>query len=164
MKRALAYAIAAATVAVNLLMQPLLMARAPMTLIPGLADFYPAWNRGVSFSLFTQNSEMGRTLLMAVLALISAAVALMAWRAENRLSAIAYGLILGGALGNLIDRARFGGAVFDFLSLHLGATPLFICNLPDIAISAGVVLLFVEALLVSKAGAVDSGPPSPHAR
>jgi signal peptidase II len=144
LKRALAYAIAAATVAVNLLMQPLLMARAPMTLIPGLADFYPAWNRGVSFSLFTQNSEMGRTLLMAVLALISAAVALMAWRAENRLSAIAYGLILGGALGNLIDRARFGGAVFDFLSLHLGATPLFICNLPDIAISAGVVLLFAE--------------------
>jgi signal peptidase II len=146
LNRALAFVVAAVTVAANLLAQPLLMTRAPMTLIAGLADFEPAWNRGVSFSLFTQNSDTGRYLLMAALAAISAVVAVMAWRAAHRLSAFAYGLILGGALGNLIDRARFG-AVFDFLSLHLGSRPLFICNWPDIAISAGVVLLFAEALL-----------------
>ena len=66
------------------------------------------------------------------------------------MSALAYGLVLGGALGNLVDRFRFH-AVFDFLSLHLGTVLLFVCNLPDIVISAGVVLLFVEALLYSKA-------------
>ena len=115
-------------------------------IIPGLADFQPAWNHGVSFSLFTQNSETGRYILIAVLAVISAAVAVMAWKAAHRLSAIAYGLVLAGALGNLVDRVRFG-AVFDFLFLHLGRTPLFVCNLPDIAISAGVLLLFAEALL-----------------
>ncbi len=123
-----------------------------MVLIPGLADFVPAWNRGVSFSLFAQDSETGCTVLIAVLAIISAWVAVMAWRAENRLSAIAYGLILGGALANLIDRARFC-AVFDFLFLHLGNMPLFVCNLPDIAISAGVLLLAVEALWTPKKSA-----------
>lgn len=79
----------------------------------------------------------------------------MGWRAEHKLAAIGYGLILGGALGNLIDRARFG-AVFDFLFLHLGSMPLFVCNLPDIAISAGVVLLLVEIVLSgNKRGARD---------
>jgi signal peptidase II len=155
LNRALAFIIAALTVAANLLAQPLLITRAPMTLIPGLADFEPAWNRGVSFSLFTQNSDTGRYLLMAALAAISAVVAVMAWRAAHRLSAFAYGLILGGALGNLIDRARFG-AVFDFLSLHLGSRPLFICNWPDIAISAGVVLLFADAALEAKRPKADS--------
>jgi signal peptidase II len=150
LKRALGFGIAAAAVAANLLAQPLLMRLRPAAIIPGLADFEPAWNHGVSFGLLIQNSDTGRYVLMAVLAAISAAVAAMAWRATARLSVIAYGLILGGALGNLIDRVRFEGAVFDFLFLHLGRTPLFVCNLPDIAISAGVVLLFAEALLEAR--------------
>jgi signal peptidase II len=145
--RAWAFGVAAVTLAALVAAQPLLLNRPPALLIPGLADFRPAWNRGVSFSLFTQDSQTGRILLMAALALLSAGVAFYAWRASSRLNAIAFGLILGGALGNLIDRARFEGAVFDFLFLHVGRWPLFVCNLPDIAISAGVVLLFVEALL-----------------
>ena len=145
MKRALAFGIAAVTLAVLLVAQPLLLSRAPAILIPGLAEFRPAWNRGVSFSLFTQDSATGRILLMAALSALSLGVAVFAWRATSRLNAAAYGLLLGGALGNLIDRARFDGAVFDFLYLHLGGLPLFICNLPDIAISAGVVLLLAEA-------------------
>ena len=145
--RVWAFGVAAVTLAALVAAQPLLLNRPPALLIPGLADFRPAWNRGVSFSLFTQDSQTGRMMLMAALALLSAGVAFYAWRATSRLNAIAFGLILGGALGNLIDRARFEGAVFDFLFLHLGAMPLFVCNLPDIAISAGVVLLFVEALL-----------------
>ena len=148
--RALAFAIAAAGLGACVAAQPLLIAHAPATLIPGLADFRPAWNRGVSFSLFTQSSETGRYLLMAALAVISAGVAFAAWRATSRLQAAAYGLILAGALGNLIDRVRFEGAVFDFLYLHLGSTPLFVCNLPDIAISAGVVLLLADAMLASR--------------
>ena len=138
---------AAAALAACLAAQPLLLGLPPTILIPGLADFRPAWNRGVSFSLFTQDSDTGRYLLMAAIAAISAGVAVAVWRASTRLPAVAYGLVLGGALGNLGDRARFSGAVFDFLSLHLGAMPLFICNLPDIAISAGVVLLLADSFL-----------------
>ena len=145
--RPLAFGLAVATLIANLAVQPLLMHLHPATLIPGLADFYPAWNRGVSFSLFTQDSQTGRIMLIMVLVVLSAGLAVAAWRwSTNRLSAIAYGLALGGALGNLADRMRFSGAVFDFLSLHLGSLSLFICNLPDIAISAGFVLLVAESL------------------
>jgi len=133
----------------NWAVQPLLMASAPAVIIPGLADFRPAWNSGVSFSLFSQESDMGRYLLMGLTAVISASFAFAAWRAATKLTALACGLILGGALGNLIDRARFG-AVFDFLSLHLGSWPLFVCNLPDIAISLGFVLLLAGAILEAR--------------
>jgi len=123
-----------------------------ITLIPGLADFHRAWNHGVSFSLLTQNSDSGRWLLMGFLLVIIAFVSVLSWKAPTRLSAAGYGLILGGALGNLIDRALYG-AVFDFLYLHLGATPLFVCNFADIAISAGVVLLLLESFLPNKGAA-----------
>ena len=148
--RALGLGTAAAAFAAEWAAQPFLMAWPPGVIIPGLADFRPAWNRGVSFSLFTQDGDTGRYVLMAAIAAISAGVVVAIWRASSRLSTVAYGLVLGGALGNLVDRFRFH-AVFDFLSLHLGTVLLFVCNLPDIVISAGVVLLFVEALLYSKA-------------
>jgi signal peptidase II len=118
-----------------------------MRLIPGLADFIPAWNRGVSFGLFTQNSDTGRYLLMALLFVIVTGVLILAWHAQSRLIAAGFGLVLGGALGNLLDRALYGGGVFDFLAMHLGNMPLFVCNLADIAISAGVILLAADALL-----------------
>lgn len=147
MKR-LAFGAALAALALNLIVEHWLMA-APSgaVILPGLADFHHAWNRGVSFSLLTQDNDTGRYLLMALLAAISAGVAALAWRATHALSALGYGLILGGALGNLLDRAIYG-AVFDFLFLHLGAMPLFVCNFADIAISAGVVALLLESLLV----------------
>ena len=83
---------------------------------------------------------------MALLAVISAVVAVLMWRASSRLAAMGFALILGGALGNLRDRVLNDGAVFDFLALHLGPTPLFVCNLPDIFISAGVVLVMLDSL------------------
>jgi len=143
----LAFGAALAALALNLIVEHWLMA-APSgaVVVPGLADFHHAWNRGVSFSLLTQDSNTGRWLLMALLAIISIGVGFLAWRATHRLSALGYGLILGGALGNLLDRAVHG-AVFDFLFLHLGAMPLFVCNFADIAISAGVVALVLESLL-----------------
>jgi len=123
-------------------------------LIPGLADFSPTFNRGVSFSLFAQSSDTGRYFLIGVLAAISIAVAVMAWRAATALTAAGFGLVLGGALGNLWDRV-FYGAVFDFLAVHFGNLPLFVCNFADIAISVGVVLLFLDSLLRKPTGARD---------
>ena len=65
-----------------------------------------------------------------------------------------YGLIVGGAMGNLVGRA-IHGAVFDYLFLHLGRMPLFVCNFPDIAISAGVLLLIAESLLTRQEPLAD---------
>ena len=114
-------------------------------LIPGLADFRPAFNRGVSFSLLTQDSVTGCHRLIGLLMVIVTGVAVMAWRAATPLASIGFGLILGGALGNLCDRLLYC-AVFDFLSLHLGNLPLFVCNFADIGISAGVLLLILDSL------------------
>ena len=151
--RLLAFGLAAATLAANLLVQLPLTHLPPAIIIPGLADFHPIWNRGVSFGLFAQDSDTGRTLLMAALAVLSAGVAVAAWRLSvSRLSATAYGVVLGGALGNLADRVRFHGAVFDYLFLHLGAVSLFVCNFSDIAISGGFALLLADGLLAERRG------------
>ena len=144
--RGIAAASALGAFLLNLLIEHALLTLPPQrVLVPGLADLHQAWNRGVSFSLFWQSGNKGGYVLMAALALLAALVGVLAWRATTRLSAAGFGLVMGGALGNLLDRARHG-AVFDYLSLHLGATPLFICNFSDIAISAGVVLLAWDAL------------------
>jgi signal peptidase II len=143
--RALAACLAVAMFAMNLLFQHLLMNMTGRSLIAGFADFSPAWNNGVSFGLFAQSTDTGCYLLIAALTVISIAVAVMAWRAPNFLAAASFGLVLGGALGNLWDRGRYC-AVFDYLSLHLGNVPLFVCNFSDIAISAGVLLLVVDSL------------------
>jgi len=147
--RALGISLALLSLAANIAFQHVVMntGMARAVLVPGLADFRPAWNNGVSFSLFAQDTATGRYLLIALLSVITAVVLAMMWRATSRLSSAGLGLIAGGALGNLLDRIRYEGAVFDFLSLHLGRMPLFVCNLPDIFISAGVVLLVLEALL-----------------
>ncbi len=149
--RPLAFACAAIALALNIAVERALMGvMHGAQIIPGLADFHPAWNRGVSFSLLTQDSDTGRYLLMAGLAVLSVGVAIMAWRSTTWWAAAGYGLVLGGALGNLIDRAVYH-AVFDFLYLHLGSMPLFVCNFADIAISAGVVLLVAESVFAKKA-------------
>jgi signal peptidase II len=88
-------------------------------------------------------------MLIGLLVTITLGVAIMAWRASTLTAAAGFGLILGGALGNLFDRLLndVACAVFDFLALHLGKIPFFICNFPDVAISAGVVLLLADLLL-----------------
>jgi len=154
--RWLAYGLAGALAAANILIIQLMWGTGTISrvLIPGLADFRPALNRGVSFGLLTPDSAVEFYFLIALLVTISIAVAVMAWRAGTSIASAGFGFILGGALGNLFDRLLNGGAVFDFLDLHLGKLPLFICNFADVAISAGVVLLLVDSIF-SKDGAGD---------
>lgn len=136
---------------IGLLAENLLMAvKGRAVLIPGLLDYAQVWNRGVSFSLLWQSSDTGQYVLIAGLAVVAVGVGILAWRAANGLTATGYGLIVGGALGNLVDRSLHL-SVFDYLFLHLGRMPLFVCNFPDIAISAGVVLLIAEGLLKREA-------------
>jgi signal peptidase II len=122
--------------------------RAPVRLAPFL-DLVAVWNTGISYGLFPQGGPIGQWLLLGVKA--AAVVLLSAWlaRAGSRLTAVALGLIIGGAIGNAIDRLAFG-AVFDFALLHL-TTPSFsfrwyVFNLADVAIVAGVGGLLYEAL------------------
>ena len=105
-------------------------------------------NRGISFGLFG-----GGTLPPSLLAAVALAVtlALVIWlrRVETRLLAAAIGLVIGGALGNVIDRFRYG-AVVDFLDLHWDDFHWPAFNLADAAISVGVVVLLMDALLIGR--------------
>lgn len=116
----------------------------PWRLAP-FADFVVVWNRGVSYGLFQQEGGFGRWLLVAVS--LAAALGLSVWmyRAGSRLLAVALGLIVGGALGNAIDRAAYG-AVFDFVHLHAGTWSWYVFNVADAAIVAGVIGLILDSL------------------
>jgi signal peptidase II len=159
--RALAFGFAALIFAANfVLVQWMLgIGVTGQTLIPGLVDFRPALNRGVSFSLLAQDGVIGRYLLIALLVIVVIVVAVMAWRAATPLASLGFGLILGGALGNLRDRFFLHGAVFDFLSVHLGTLMLFVCNFADIAISAGAVLFILDSVLVKQRSTSIQSPP-----
>lgn len=103
------------------------------------------WNEGISLGLFQQGTEAGRWFLVALTGAI--AVFLIVWlaRIRERFAAVALGLILGGALGNIWDRIVFG-AVADFLHFHAGTLSFYIFNVADAAITIGVVLLLLDSL------------------
>ena len=104
-------------------------------------------NRGVSMGFLTANGEVGRWLLVALTAGISVGVTYWLLREKRRDDAIALAFVLGGALGNIVDRIRFGYVV-DFADLHFGEwRPFLIFNVGDAAITIGVLLLLFRALL-----------------
>jgi signal peptidase II len=104
-------------------------------------------NRGVSMGFLTATSEMQRWTLALVTAAIALFVAVWLWRERRTWDAAALGLVLGGALGNITDRVRLG-YVTDFLNLHFGAwSPFYVFNVADAAISIGVALLVLRAVL-----------------
>ena len=104
-------------------------------------------NFGISMSLFVADGTLGRWLLVALTGGIAVAVAMWLWRSRAWPDAVALGLILGGALGNIGDRLRLGYVV-DFLDLHFGAwRPFLIFNTADCAISMGVAVLLLRSLL-----------------
>jgi len=107
-------------------------------------------NIGISYSLFDQDSYGGQVLLAAFGVL--AACALWVWLsrgATNRLMAVSLGLIVGGALGNALDRVRLGG-VADFFSLHAFGFYWYVFNIADVAIVAGVIGLLYDSFLGSR--------------
>jgi signal peptidase II len=108
------------------------------------------WNRGVSFGMFGGGSVPPWALSTLALA-VAAALVLWLWRADNRPMAFGLGLVIGGAVGNAIDRLRFG-AVVDFLDFHLGRYHWPAFNVADAAITIGVGLLLLDALLGGAGG------------
>jgi len=147
---------------VERLMRPLGVDETPfyvydrITLAP-FFDLVMAWNRGISFGLASHDSDWAPAILSAFALVI--VVAMLVWlkRAGTTLSRIAVGAIIGGALGNVIDRLRFG-AVADFLDLHIGAYHWPAFNLADSAITVGAVVLVVDSLFHGRDSTKSEGP------
>ncbi len=113
-------------------------------------DLVLAWNIGISFGWFQNDSQIAQIALMIVKAV--AVIALAIWMARSRtlIATVALGLIIGGAIGNAIDRFAYG-AVLDFALFHLriGGKPFnwYVFNLADVAIVAGVAALLYDSFL-----------------
>ena len=122
--------------------------RGIVTLTPFL-DLVLTWNTGISYGLFRQEGPLGQWALLALKAI--AVVLLWIWlsRAPSRLTALSLGLIIGGAIGNAIDRFAYG-AVADFVLFHVSTASFsfdwYVFNLADVAIVAGVIGLLYETL------------------
>ncbi len=113
-------------------------------------------NRGISFSLFTQDTAFGRAVLIAV---TLGAIALLGWwlaASRSFLSACGLGAIIGGALGNALDRVTHG-AVVDYLDLHMFGLNFFVFNLADAAINVGVALLVIDLVFGSRTARPEAG-------
>jgi len=126
--------------------------RAPIDLVPIFRLIF-VQNYGVSMGFLTAGSESERWLVTALTAAIAIGVLVWLGREKSPAEASALGLILGGALGNILDRVRLGYVV-DYLNLHFGAwSPFLVFNLADVAISIGVALLVLRALLTRESPA-----------
>ena len=102
-------------------------------------------NKGVSFGLMRADQDLTRWALVVFSLVVAGALVWWARRADRRLLATALGLIIGGAIGNAVDRARFG-AVVDFIDVSALHFP-WVFNVADSAITIGVILLLVDSLL-----------------
>jgi len=113
------------------------------------------WNYGISFGLFN-NGSAGASIIFVVLAL-AIVTALVFWlrSAEHPLVGVALGLVIGGAIGNVVDRIRYG-AVFDFLDVHAFGWHWPAFNIADSGITIGVALLCVDALFLTQRSAKKS--------
>lgn len=103
-------------------------------------------NRGMSFGLFNNDAAANTAIFTVLAALIMLGLVIWLRRAETLTLRLGIGLILGGALGNVIDRL-WRGAVVDFLDFHLGDWHWFAFNLADAAICVGVATLLLDGLL-----------------
>ena len=134
-----------------------LQSRSPFALTPFI-DLFLTFNTGISYGLFSQQGPLAQGALLAFK--IAAVVFLWVWlaRAGSRLSALALGLIIGGAVGNALDRLHWPG-VLDFVLFHVETAGFtfrwYVFNLADVAIVAGVVGLLYESL---RAGGAAKAP------
>jgi signal peptidase II len=101
-------------------------------------DLVMVWNRGISYGLLTQEGDVGRIILIAIGLVGAVLFGWWLWATRGLLAAVSLGLILGGALSNVIDRLVYG-AVADFFLLHWGDFEWYVFNLADVWIVAGVV-------------------------
>jgi signal peptidase II len=122
--------------------------------IAPFVDLVLTWNTGISYGWFKQEGPLGQWALLALKVVAVALLLIWLARATSRLSAISLGLIIGGALGNAIDRL-IHGAVADFVLLHV-TTPQwdfnwYVFNFADVTIVAGVLGILYESVIGERA-------------
>ncbi|KRQ17335.1 signal peptidase II [Bradyrhizobium manausense] len=126
------------------------LARKGVVKVTPFFDLVLAWNIGISFGWLQNDSQSAQIALMAVKVLAVIALAIWMARSQTRLATVALGLIIGGAIGNGIDRFAYG-AVVDFALFHIeigGSTyNWYVFNLADVAIVAGVAALLYDSFL-----------------
>jgi signal peptidase II len=127
--------------------------RGVVTLTPFL-DLVLTWNTGISYGLFPQEGPLGQWALIALKAIAVALLWIWLAQATTRLTALSLGLIIGGAIGNAVDRLHWPG-VLDFALFHIAIGgeryDWYVFNLADVAIVAGVIGLLWETLTGSGA-------------
>jgi signal peptidase II len=127
--------------------------RGVVKILPFL-DFVLTQNKGISYGLFQQDGPLGQWVLLAFKLVAVAVLWLWLARAGTRLTALSLGLIIGGAVGNAIDRLAYGWVV-DFALFHVTTATWrlnwYVFNLADVAIVAGVFGLLYESLLGGRA-------------
>ncbi|MFL6736587.1 MAG: signal peptidase II [Sphingomonas sp.] len=107
-------------------------------------------NEGISLGLLNASNPLGRWMLVLLTTAIAIGVAVWIGREKNRVDQVALGMVLGGALGNILDRT-IHGFVVDFLDLHFGNfRPFLVFNVGDAAISIAVVILLLRAFVARK--------------
>jgi signal peptidase II len=135
--------------------------------VSSIFDFTMLWNRGISFGTL-QSAGLMRWVLVGVTMGIAAGFAFWLTRAERWLTALSLSMVIGGAVGNLVDRIRFG-AVVDFLDFsgpwfgaYIGQVPVgfpWVFNIADASITVGAVLLFLDQFLMSRSN-TEKGDPA----
>lgn len=159
----MAYGIAAAIILVDQLTKHWILGglhMGPGASIEVLPFFHltMVWNPGVSFGLFQspEGQEWVRWILAVFSGVVAAALAVWVRRAHRLLPAAAIGMIIGGALGNLSDRVRWGQVV-DFLDFG----PIFpwVFNVADAGITVGVILLLVDSFFAGEKGEAKASSP-----
>ncbi len=103
------------------------------------------WNHGITFGLLTSQSAWAGFMLAAVALAVVGFLTVWLFRAERMVVAIALGAVAGGAIGNVIDRARFG-AVVDFIHAHVMGWSWYVFNVADAAIVCGVAVLVLDGM------------------
>jgi len=150
-----AAAIAAVDLAVKqLVLVGLDLASGPIAVTPFL-ELVLVWNRGISYGLLEQSHDLGRWALVAFTGVAIVALGIWMMRTRRRLTAFSLALVVGGAIGNAVDRVVYG-AVIDFVHLHVGNFSWYVFNIADAAIVVGAVGLVWEALFGPK-DAVKNG-------
>src|SRR4051794_14844161 len=128
-----------------------------LVLLP-IFNFTYTQNEGISLGLLNAANPAGRWVLVGLTSAIALGVAVWIGREKHRVEQAALGMVLGGALGNILDRVRFGYVV-DFADLHFGDfRPFLVFNVGDAAISIAVVILLLRAFLTRKDHAEGSDP------
>jgi len=127
----------------------------PVAVLP-FFNLAMVWNCGVSYGLFPASGPMGTAFLALFSIAAVGGLGWWLWSARRLTLAIGLGLVIGGALGNLIDRLLYG-KVADFFDFHLGAYHWYVFNVADAAITFGVIALLYDALLKPEVRTGDDG-------